>query len=86
MKAGWKIVKIDVTQVLKRVGSRQAFSFATTAEILLAGAADPWLTGKISAEGEIVNNGRFLTVNGVINAVASQVCNRCLSEIGRAHV
>jgi len=71
-------MKINVARVQQEIGGRQPFSFLTQAQLLCD--EDLWIKGKISVNGDVVNNGRVLEVKGTIRGTAVQCCSRCLEE------
>ncbi|HEY3424673.1 MAG TPA: DUF177 domain-containing protein, partial [Negativicutes bacterium] len=74
------MMKINVLQAKKVIGSRQPFHFITSADKLAIDGDNPWTGGDIEVRGEVVNNGRVLEVKGIMYAKSTYSCNRCLDE------
>lgn len=69
---------IDVFHVKSQIGSKQSFQFeVTAAEIDLDSLV---VEGNILVEGEVVNIGSFLQINGCISTKILRNCNRCLKD------
>ncbi|MPN36318.1 hypothetical protein SDC9_183827 [bioreactor metagenome] len=74
------MMKINVTQAKKEIGSRNMFKFVTSAEQLGIGDEHQWADNVVTIEGELVNTGRLLEVSGTIHTVAHYQCDRCLDD------
>jgi uncharacterized protein len=71
-------MKINVAQLRKAIGARQSFTFHSPAEKLAGGDENFWLHGRLEVNGEAVNNGRHMSVSGIISGTARLTCTRCL--------
>ncbi|MDR3589650.1 MAG: DUF177 domain-containing protein [Negativicutes bacterium] len=73
-------MKINISQVLQAMGGRQPFRFVRPVEKVVGALDRFWLEGDISVAGEVVNDGLFLKVAGIITGVADTSCHRCLKS------
>lgn len=73
-------MKINVAQIRQAIGERQSFRFLLPVADISATDEHFWLNGNIEVLGEVINNGRFLVVDGKITATARLICTRCLKE------
>ncbi|MCX7781119.1 MAG: DUF177 domain-containing protein [Negativicutes bacterium] len=71
-------MKINVSALKKEIGSHQPFHFDCNTEQLFPGGEMAWVSGQVSVEGTIVNNGRLLEVAGTAAVTARMECGRCL--------
>jgi len=74
------MMKINIIQAKKAVGSQQTFEFVTSAKELDLESAGPWIGSEVKVKGELTNNGRVLKIKGVIHATANYQCSGCLEE------
>jgi len=74
------MMKINVIKAKKEIGSQETFEFVTSAEKIDLESEGPWVGSEIKVTGELVNNGRVLTIKGVIHATAKNQCHRCLEN------
>lgn len=74
------MMKINILQAKKEVGSRETFEFVTSAEKIDIEDGSPWFGSEIKVEGELTNNGRVLKIKGVIHATAQYQCHCCLED------
>ncbi len=74
------MMKINVIKAKKEIGSQETFEFVTSAEKIDLESEGPWVGSEIKVTGELVNNGRVLTIKGVIHATANNQCHRCLEN------
>ncbi len=73
-------MKINITHVREAMGARQPFCFVRPVRKVVGDIGHFWLNGDIRITGEVVNDGLFLKVAGVICAVADTNCHRCLKD------
>jgi uncharacterized protein len=73
-------MKINVLQVKREVGARQSFSFMPSAKEIGLSEEREWQAASIRVNGEVINNGRFLEIVGVIHGQANFDCHRCLAD------
>lgn len=74
------MMKINILQAKKEIGSLEMFEFVTSAEKIDLDGENPWHGSEIKVEGELENNGRVLKIKGVIHATAKYQCSYCLEE------
>ena len=72
------MMKINVAQTKKEIGSRQLFSIVISADKMALEDEHLRLNSDVEVEGEVVNTGRLLEVKGFIKTTANPNCNRCL--------
>ncbi|WP_152523929.1 YceD family protein [Sporomusa ovata] len=77
----WKMMKINIAQLKKELGSTQSFSFRTSAEELGLGKEQLILSERVLVEGLVTNKGIVFEVTGEINTRLKQCCSRCLEEM-----
>lgn len=71
---------INVLQAKKAIGNEQTFEFITSAGQLAIEGETPWKSSVIQVEGNLINNGRVIAVNGIISAIAKYQCSCCLED------
>ena len=71
---------INILQAKKENGNQEEFEFVTSAEAIDLEAESPWSGSGIKVEGQLTNNGRVLTIKGVIHATAHYQCSYCLEN------
>jgi uncharacterized protein len=74
------MMKINVLNVKKEIGSSEPFHFIVSADALGLTDQLDWLDGQLAVNGQVVNNGQTLEVQGVIQGWARYSCSRCLDE------
>lgn len=75
------MVKINVVQLKKNVGSKQNFKFIISAEKVFANEELPvWVRSKFVVFGEVINNGRFIDFSGTVSLQAGFQCTCCLED------
>ncbi len=72
------MMKINVFHVKSQLGSKQSFRFEVTPTEIDLDSLD--VDGNILVEGEVVNIGSTLEINGVISTKIVRNCNRCLKD------
>jgi uncharacterized protein len=75
------LIKVDVSQILARVGDNQPFSQVVDAAAI--GETTPWFGGAITVSGEIINLGNAFRLNARIIGQATLECSRCLVVFGQ---
>lgn len=73
-------MKINVLNVKKEIGSAKPFQFIVSADNLGLKDELAWLDGQLAIDGQVVNNGQTLEVQGLIRGWAKYSCSRCLDE------
>ncbi|WP_378955465.1 YceD family protein [Pelosinus sp. sgz500959] len=74
------MMKINVLQAKKEIGSQETFEFVTSAGEIDLEDESPWTGSEIKVDGELTNNGRVLKIKGVIHATAKYQCSYCLED------
>lgn len=74
---------VSVLQVENELGRKLPFKFITNANELEIEQPHPFQDGDIVVEGEVVNQGTFLVVQGTIAVEAAYECYRCLTLFTR---
>lgn len=74
------MMKINILQAKKEIGSQETFEFVTSAGVLDLEGEGPWTGSEIKVEGDLTNNGRILKIKGVIHATANYQCSYCLED------
>ncbi len=74
------MMKINILQAKKEIGSQETFEFITSAGQLDLEGGSPWAGSEVKVEGDLTNNGRVLKIKGVIHATAKYQCSYCLED------
>ena len=70
------MIKVDVSQILARVGDSQPVSLVVDAAAI--GETAPWFDGNVTVSGEVINLGNSIRFNARIVGRAKLECGRCL--------
>lgn len=73
-------MKINVVQAKQEIGGTYHFQFVISDDQLGFDDEVPWRNNKITVTGQLVNTGRALEVQGVIQTSGTYNCGRCLEN------
>jgi uncharacterized protein len=74
------MMKINILQMKKELGSQETFEFITSAEKIDLEGKTPWTDSEIKVEGRLTYHGRLFKIKGAIHAQAHYQCSCCLEN------